>query len=66
MKFQPLLDKLASPARRAILSTGVTTLEGLSRMSRDEIAALHGIGKNALQLIEATLEEYGLFLAKGD
>jgi DNA-directed RNA polymerase alpha subunit len=58
-----LLKKLAKPAQRAILSTGVTTLEQLSKMSAAEIFNLHGIGKNAMKVIVATLHENGLSLS---
>jgi len=59
-----LLKKLARPAQRAILGTGVTTLEQLSKMTEEEISNIHGIGKNALEVIKSTLKENGLSLAK--
>jgi hypothetical protein len=62
MDLKILLNRLAQPAQRAILSTGVTTLEGLSVMTEEEILDLHGIGKNAIKIIHNTLEEYGLSL----
>jgi hypothetical protein len=55
MEIDNLLKKLAKPAQRAILGTGVTTVEQLSTMSEDEIFNLHGIGKNAMKVIVATL-----------
>ena len=60
MNLQILLERLARPAQRAILGTGVTTLEALAEMTRDEVAGLHGIGVNALEVIEAALQEHGL------
>jgi DNA-directed RNA polymerase alpha subunit len=63
MKIDILLKKLAKPAQRAILSTGVTTLEQLSKMSEAEIFNLHGIGKSAMKVIVATLHENGLPLS---
>lgn len=66
MDIELLLKKLAKPAQRAILSTGVTTLEQLSIMTEKEVSNLHGIGKNALQVIKSTLKEYGLSLAVKD
>ena len=62
MDINVLLTKLARPAQRAILSTGATTLEQLAEMTEAEISALHGIGKNALDIIRSTLKEYGLSL----
>lgn len=64
MEIHILLKKLAKPAQRAILSTGFTTLEQLCQMSPEEITNLHGIGKNAIATITATLAEYGLSLRK--
>ncbi len=66
MDIEILLNRLARPAQRAIRSTGVTTLEQLSNMSEDEISNLHGIGKNAMKTILATLAENGLSLSRGD
>jgi len=64
MGIEILLNRLARPAQRAILSTGVSTLEQLSRMTEDEIYRLHGIGNNAMKTILATLEENGLSLSR--
>jgi hypothetical protein len=61
-----LLPKLASPAQRAILSTGASSLEELSRMEIKEIKALHGIGRNAIEIITETLKEHGLTLTGSD
>jgi DNA-directed RNA polymerase alpha subunit len=63
MDISILIKKLAAPAQRAIQSTGVTTLEELSKMSEEEILNLHGTGKNALRVITETLKENGLSLA---
>jgi hypothetical protein len=59
-----VLKRLAKPAQRAIQGAGITTLEELAAHTEAEIAALHGIGKNALQTIRTTLKENGLSLAK--
>lgn len=61
-KIEEVLDRLASPARRAILSAGINTLEDLSTRSEKEIAAFHGIGENALETIREILKEYDLSL----
>jgi len=50
--------KLASPARRAIKNAGITSLKQLSTFSEQEIADLHGIGKNALQSIDCEFDKY--------
>jgi|WetSurMetagenome_2_1015567.scaffolds.fasta_scaffold1394550_1 hypothetical protein len=61
-KIDILLSKLASPARRAIQSTGITTLEELSKIPLKDIAALHGIGQNALNKIREVLSDNDLKL----
>jgi DNA-directed RNA polymerase alpha subunit len=60
MQIEILLVKLASPAQRALQNAGITRLEQLSTFSEAEIMALHGIGKNALNIIKLTLAENGL------
>lgn len=64
MPIENLLRKLASPAQRAIQSTGVTTIEELAEMSETEIMGLHGIGKNAMKTIKAFMAENGLSFKK--
>lgn len=62
MKIEILLDKLAAPAQRALVNAGFKTLEELASHNEAEILGLHGIGKNALGVIKATLDEHGLAL----
>ncbi len=62
MKIEILLDKLAAPAQRAVVNTGFKTLEELASHTEGEILRLHGIGKNAMAVIRATLDEHGLAL----
>ena len=64
MKIDVLLDKLASPAQRALQNAGIKTLEQLAKYSEEEIAELHGIGKNAMVVIKSVLKENGLALRK--
>lgn len=62
MKIEILLVKLSAPAQRALVNAGITTLEELAQQTDREILGLHGIGKNAMAVIKATLEENGLSL----
>jgi DNA-directed RNA polymerase alpha subunit len=64
MGIDVLLQKLAKPAQRAILSAGITTIEQLSEYSEKEIYELYGIGKNAMNIIKQILNENGLSLVK--
>lgn len=62
MKIEILLERLSAPARRALLNADIRTLEELGRHTEGEILGLHGIGKNAIAVIKATLAEHGLSL----
>jgi len=52
-----LFSKLSAPAQRAMLSLGVNDVEDICKHTRYEIENLHGIGKNALRLIDLFLIE---------
>ena len=54
------LTLLAAPARRALESKNVTTLEQLSKMSEREILQLHGMGPSSIPKLKAILLEKGL------
>lgn len=62
MKIEVLLERLASPAQRALQNADIKTLEELAKHTESEVLGLHGIGKNALAVIKATLGEHGLSL----
>jgi DNA-directed RNA polymerase alpha subunit len=62
MPIENLLRRLASPAQRAIQSSGVKTAEELAELSEAQIMELHGIGQNAMKTIKAFLAENGLSL----
>lgn len=54
------LKGLAAPARRALAGAGYTRLEQLAHVTEAEIAALHGVGNNALVALRQHLAERGL------
>jgi len=56
--------KLGSPARRARSKAGLTELAHLAMKTMTEIAALHGIGPNAVKQLEAALRSRGLSFAQ--
>jgi DNA-directed RNA polymerase alpha subunit len=60
MDIDILLQKLAKPAQRAIQNEQITTIEHLSNYSEKEFSELHGIGKNAMNIIKQTMSEHGL------
>jgi hypothetical protein len=59
-------ERLAKPAQRALAGAGYRTLPQLTRVPESEIAALHGIGPNALKVLRETLAEHGLSFASGE
>jgi hypothetical protein len=50
------LPLLAAPARRALASAGISCLEDLSQWREADVAALHGIGPNALKTLKEALD----------
>lgn len=52
MNIEVLYAKLASSARRALQTLGVSEIEDLSRYEKEMISKLPGIGPNALKVIE--------------
>ena len=54
------LSLLAAPARRALESEGITTVEKLSNYNEKEILALHGMGKSSIPKLNAFLRSAGL------
>lgn len=55
---------IGAPATRALNGAGFTTLAQLTRLTQEELLALHGVGPKALALIIAALQERGLSLAE--
>lgn len=51
---------LARPAQRALAAAGVSSLTQLARQTEEEIAALHGVGPNALKQLRLALAAKGL------
>ncbi|MBZ5751671.1 DNA-directed RNA polymerase subunit alpha C-terminal domain-containing protein [Metabacillus rhizolycopersici] len=51
------LSQLSAPARRALESNEITTLQQLSKFSEKEILQFHGIGSSSLPKLKAVLKE---------
>ena len=49
------LTAVPAPARRALQRKGIGSLNQLAEFSKKEIAALHGMGPKALQILENLL-----------
>ncbi|MCG7336884.1 RNA polymerase alpha subunit C-terminal domain-containing protein [Sporosarcina sp. ACRSM] len=58
------LSTLSAPARRALESNGITSLEQLSNYSEKEILTFHGMGPASLPKLRAALEVEGLSFQK--
>ena len=54
------LARLSAPARRALETNGIATLQQLSQFSEKEILKYHGMGPASLPKLKAALEEEGL------
>ena len=54
------LSLLTAPARRALDSKGIKTIQQLAKFSEAEILALHGIGKSAVPILRSALDEQSL------
>lgn len=61
----PLYAGLAKPAQRALANAGIKSLAQLAKKSEAEIAALHGMGPNALATLRRTLSANGLSFSRG-
>ncbi|HEY0176274.1 MAG TPA: DUF1801 domain-containing protein [Pedobacter sp.] len=58
------LSLLATPAKRALESKKITTLQQLSRFSEAEILNFHGVGPASIPKLRAALQEKGLSFRK--
>lgn len=48
--------KLAAPARRALVNAEILKLSDLKKFTRAQIVELHGMGPNALGLLDAAMD----------
>jgi predicted Fe-Mo cluster-binding NifX family protein len=54
------LPKLAAPARRALASARLESLAQVARQREGDVAALHGMGPNAMAVLKAAMKAKGL------
>lgn len=54
------LSLIYAPARRALESAGLTTLEKLATWTEDEVLNLHGMGKTTMPILRRELKKAGL------
>lgn len=48
---------IGRPATRALAQAGITTLDGVARLSETELAGLHGVGPKAVRLLREALAQ---------
>jgi Helix-hairpin-helix domain len=56
------LPAIGRPANRALLAAGISTLEQVAALSRDQLLAMHGVGPRAVAILESALAEQDLTL----
>ncbi|WP_214821490.1 MULTISPECIES: hypothetical protein [unclassified Exiguobacterium] len=54
------LPKLAAPVRRALASKGIESLNRLCHYTRHEVENWHGIGPNAINILQMELTKHHL------
>lgn len=54
------LALLKAPARRALASASISTLEELARFSEEEVLNLHGMGPTSMPILKQALADAGL------
>jgi DNA uptake protein ComE-like DNA-binding protein len=57
---------IGQPAMRALATADITNLEQFTRISKDELLKLHGVGPKAIRMISEAMEEKGLQFAHSD
>ncbi|PZM66119.1 DNA-binding protein [Paenibacillus dendritiformis] len=60
-----LPDKLAKPARRALIAAGYVRLEQLAKLRESELLKLHGMGPKGIDQLRRALADKGLSFADG-
>jgi predicted Fe-Mo cluster-binding NifX family protein len=58
------LPKLAAPARRALAGAGLANLAQVAGQREADVAALHGMGPNAMAALRAAMKVKGLGFLK--
>lgn len=56
------LALISAPARRALESKNICTLQQLSKFTEKQILAMHGIGPSSIPVLKAELKKAGLQL----
>ena len=57
------LNRFAKPAQRALVSAHIRTVRDVCGYTKSYVRGLHGVGKNAMTIIESELQKHGLEFA---
>ena len=52
-----LPSNIGSPARRALVSASITTLEQVAKLSDEELLELHGVGPKAVRILREYIKK---------
>ncbi len=58
--LSPAFGRLSKPAKRALISHGISSPADLAKWSRGDVARLHGVGPSAFPVLLAALQGEGL------
>lgn len=56
--------KLGRPAAGTLVHCGISTLENLAKLTKNQLFALHGVGPKSLPIIETAMVEARLDFAQ--
>lgn len=59
-----VFTQLGAPAQRALLNARITTIVKLSKHTKKEVLALHGMGPASIPILETILESHALAFKK--
>lgn len=54
--------RMGRPANAALVAMGITTLDQVTRMTESELAAVHGVGPQAIRILREELSARGMAL----
>ena len=58
----PLPPHLSEPAKRALASAGITSLEQVAQTTAKELLKLHGLGPSTIKMLRVIMAEHKLTL----
>lgn len=56
-------NAIGRPANAALVANGITTLDQVAAMTKQQLLAIHGVGPKAVRILEAELNKRGRSLS---